>query len=163
MSYRYTLLRAVAGVPDTEVEMFPSASIPVVALSFIRQGATGVPETSLTGEGEISYPDYAALPKVMLRASDVLTIEGLSQFRIENISGATTKGLRFRLTGVASHIMTSSGEFVVDNRRTRFDARRGVKIARLRMPSSGIAHRVRVSAADVLRWARVVQTVCAPP
>lgn len=115
------LLLSLAGVPATGTETLVRGGIPVDALCFERQGPTGAPESSFTGVGAIGYPDFPALPRIVLGASDLLRLDGLSRFRIENVAAAAD-GLRFRATGMARRIMTSSGGFAVDHRRTSFDA-----------------------------------------
>jgi hypothetical protein len=103
------------------MDVYPKG-IPVTALGFTRQGTRGAPETALTGPGEISYPDYPALPKLALQASDFVSMRGLSGFRIDEIANASNaSGLRLRLSGVARELTSGSPAFPTDHRLTWFD------------------------------------------
>ena len=103
------------------MDVYPKG-IPVTVVSFTRQGPRGSPETALTGPGEISYPDYSAIPKLALRGSDFVAIRGLSGFRIDEMENASNaNGLRLRLSGVARELTSGSPDFPTDRRLTWFD------------------------------------------
>jgi len=109
--------------PDTAGDLFSTSGIPVTAASFTQQGPRGTAETALTGDAEVAYPDYPAVAAARVKATDAIVLDGLHQFRIEEISGAAEgKGLHLRMSGVASRVTAGSPEFMRDHRLTRFDA-----------------------------------------
>lgn len=105
------------------LEPFSRGGIPVTALHFTRQNPRGAPETTLLKEGVITYPDYPKVEKVSIHPRDFVSLDGLKQFRIEEMALAPElPGMRLLLNGVAGHVRTGSGAFPIDRRLTQFDA-----------------------------------------
>jgi hypothetical protein len=117
------LVLALTMLADIGLEPFSKGGIPVTALHFTRQNSRGTPETTLVKEGVITYPDYPKVEKVSIHPRDFVSLDGLKQFRIEEMTLAPEHpGMRLLLTGVAGYIRTGSGAFPVDRRLTQFDA-----------------------------------------
>jgi hypothetical protein len=115
-----TLVLSVS--PNKTHDLFPREAIPVTALDFTRQEETGNRVSALVNVGEISYPDFPSLPKAAFHAPDLIGLNQLEGFRIEKIAlDPATKGLWFRLNGIAGHIWTGSREFVRDHRLTSLE------------------------------------------
>jgi hypothetical protein len=104
-------------------EPFSKGGIPVTALHFTRQNPRGAPETTLVKEGVITYPDYPKVEKVSIHPREFVSLDGLKQFRIEEMALAPElPGMRLLLKGVAGYVRTGSGAFPIDRRLTQFDA-----------------------------------------
>lgn len=113
------ILTIASGKP---MEPLFKGRIPVTALDFSHQNPRGEPETSLTRDGEIGFPDYPNLPKVSFRAADSLSLDRLGEFHVEEIGlDQERQALRLRLNGIASRIRTGSQAFPKDLRLTRFE------------------------------------------
>ena len=99
-----------------------NSSIPITAVSFLQQGPAGKRLTSLVARGTLRYPAYPQLPPIAFEPPDVLNLEQLEKFLIQQISfDQQAKGLRLRLHGIANTISTGSQEFSADHRLTVFD------------------------------------------
>jgi hypothetical protein len=108
--------------PGETTDLFSKGGIPITALDFTRQDATGNPTTTLVKDGEITYPDYPKIEKVSFQASDFVGLDRLDKFRIEQMAlDPEQKGVRFRLNGIAGYVRTGSREFPKDHRLTLFD------------------------------------------
>ena len=117
-----SLLFTLTIVPEEETTLFYEGSIPVISLDFTRQNESGNPVTALVKNGEITYPDYPGIDKVVVKALDFIGLDRLEKFRIEQIAlDPQQKGIRLRLHGIAGHIRTGSQGFPVDLRLTGLD------------------------------------------
>jgi hypothetical protein len=118
-----SLVLTLTILADKDLEPFSKGGIPVTALHFTRQNPSGAPETTLVKEGVITYPDYPKIEKVSIHPRDFVNLNGLKQFRIEEIAlDQERPGMRLLLNGVARSVKTGSGAFPIDRRLTRFDA-----------------------------------------
>jgi hypothetical protein len=98
--------------------------IPVSAVDFTRQGATGERRSTLTGPGSLGYPDLPAKGTVDLAAGEFVSLDGLKSARIESLGISTDSrpvGLRLRLDVVASKARVGTPEQPRDVRLTWFD------------------------------------------
>jgi len=109
--------------PTAGPDVFPRPGIPITAIAFTEQGATGGPASALTTDGELSFPDYPAMARSPLKPPDVLVLAGLERFHVEAIA-PVAQGIRVRASGVAREIRAGSGPSVRDLRPSRFDVLR---------------------------------------
>lgn len=108
--------------PQGSVNLFSRAAIPVKALDFTRQDETGNRVSALIKGGEINYPDYPKIDKVSFQAPAFVGVHPLENFHITEISVDQKRNvMRFRLDGIARHIMTSTINFRKDHRLSLFD------------------------------------------
>ncbi len=107
---------------DKSTDLFSKGGIPVTTVDFTRQNPKGEPETTLVKAGEITYPDYPKIDKVLFKAPDFIGLDRLEKFSIDEIAvDPEHKGIQFRLNGIAGHVMTGSRAFPKDHRLTLFD------------------------------------------
>ncbi len=109
--------------PEETIDLFFEGGIPIEALGFIRQSEeTGKVVTALVNSGEIMYPDYPHIEKVLFKTPDFVGMERLDKFSIEKITiDREKRGFQFLLNGIVGHIRTGSPEFPKDHRLTLFD------------------------------------------
>lgn len=101
---------------------FSTVAIPISALDLTRQDDSGNRVSAVVTGGEISYPDYPNIKKVLFEAPDFVVLDQLEQFHIKKMSlDSLRKGIRLRLGGTAGLIMTKSGVFLKDRRLSKFD------------------------------------------
>ena len=118
-----SLVFTLTMVPEEETTLFYEGSIPVTSLDFTRQDESGNPVTALVKDGEITYPDYPGIEKLVVKASDFIGLDRLEKFRIEEIAlDPEQKGIQLRLHGIAGHIRAGSAGFPDDHRLTGLDA-----------------------------------------
>lgn len=88
-------------IPLQEVaSSFPTFAIPVSALDFTRQDDFGDWVSAVVAGGEISYPGYPDVAKVLFEARDLVMLDQLEHFRIKKISlDPMQEGIRFYLGG----------------------------------------------------------------
>jgi hypothetical protein len=112
----------VALSPEESQNLFPRGSIPVTALDFTRQEETGRRVSALVSGGEIGYPDFPSIRRAVFKAPDLISLDQLDGFRIEEIGlDPANCGLRFRMKGIAGEIRTGTQEFATDHRLTLVD------------------------------------------
>jgi len=98
--------------------------IPVSALDFTRQGATGERRSTLIGPGSLGYRDLPAKGKVDLAAGEFVSLSGIEDARIRSmdVTGEGGRvGLRLRLVAVVSKARVGTPEQHRDARLTWFD------------------------------------------
>ena len=118
-----SLLFTLTMVPEEQTTPFYEGSIPVISLDFTRQDESGNPVTALVKDGEITYPGYPGIDKVVVKASDFIGLDRLEKFRIEQIAlDPERKVIRIGLHGIAGHIRTGSPGYPEDHRLSGFDA-----------------------------------------
>ena len=108
--------------PEETTEPFAKGPIPIKAFDLTRQSLKGDRETTLLKEGGILYPEYPKIERVSFKSTDLIGLDRLEKFRIEEIGlDAEQKGIRLRLKGIAGYVKTGSRDFSEDHRLTRFE------------------------------------------
>ncbi|HBA72078.1 MAG: hypothetical protein A2X82_02695 [Geobacteraceae bacterium GWC2_55_20] len=116
----HSLILAVVGSKDTN--FFSMEELPIRSIDFTHQEGIGGPQTSLIGEGTITYPDYSQIKTVRFKAPDSVDLDYLDKFSITQMSlDPMAKGIRLKLRGVAGLLKTGSRKFPTDHRLTYLD------------------------------------------
>jgi hypothetical protein len=105
------------------VELVGSA--PISGISFLKANASGVPVSSLTGRGEISYPHHPHLASMKLSPGEVLDLQDIRSARVSDVSlQPEGRGIALRVEAVVHTGHLSSNGVTRDLRASVFDARR---------------------------------------
>jgi hypothetical protein len=107
------------------INLLSKGGIPVTALDFTRQDDKGDPLTALVTQGEVTYPDYPKMEKVLFRPPDFVGLGFLEKFRIETVVlDPEHQAIRLRLQGVAGRVKVGPPGFSKDYRLTCFETLR---------------------------------------
>jgi hypothetical protein len=97
--------------------------VPVVAMDFTKQEASGERVSALTGQGTISFPDFPHLGSVPVNKDDAIGLEQLDRFTIKEISLVSQSGgLHLIGNGMAKQIRTKAGQIPIQHSLTALDA-----------------------------------------
>jgi hypothetical protein len=120
-----SLIFMVTISPVQVVNISPKGGIPITTIDFTRQvfkDPKGERETTLVEDGELTYPGYPNIERIPIKVSEFIGLDVLKKFRIEQIMiDPKSEGVKFRLSGIATHISTGTYEFSKDYRLTQFD------------------------------------------
>lgn len=109
---------------DDSRGIFPQTTTPITAVIFERQVEAGAVISSVVGESEIAYPDYADT-KVLIAPRQFITLAYLKQFMIKKVSwNPAGKSFELDMEGIAGQIRTGLPDFNIDRRKTAFDSLR---------------------------------------
>jgi len=107
-------------LPDKIVPTMPLIQdLPISSINFLHQGQKGEPESSIVGEGKLSYPGY---PNLEARKIDrFLRLEQLEKFSIRELQlSQTTNAMSITLEGIVDEAITGYGHFSDDLTLTLF-------------------------------------------
>jgi len=99
------------------------SGIPVAALDFTKQDASGERVSALTGEGMLSFRDYPHLGSVPLKEGEAIGLEGLDKFTIERVTlRPDGGGMDVIGYGLVKQIRTKRGEIPIERHLTALEA-----------------------------------------
>jgi hypothetical protein len=117
-----SLLLNVKPTSTASASLLPEEPLPISSVSFLRQGERGDRVSTVTGKGEISYPDFERIPKRDFSAPDVVGLDRLDRFSIIAMELDPQRAVvKLQLEGTAGHVMTKRGDFLADHRLTLFE------------------------------------------
>ena len=106
-------LRMSIGLVDVSPEdVFPKTAIPIRCIELLSLNQDGELESSLVGEGEVSYPDLPKKDKLSFSGSNYVWLGEISGFRIDRLSlDAQRQGIRVHASGRAPHLRVGTPEY----------------------------------------------------
>ena len=117
-----SLVLTLTPAKNSVIEWLSKTGAPIRDIEFTRQSQNGEREPSLVAAGEIRYPDFPSMDKVVVDPHDFLGLDRLDRFFITELGlDPDGKNIRMRLAGIAGHIQTLDGANREDRRLTRFD------------------------------------------
>lgn len=97
--------------------------LPVATMDFTKQAQSGERVSALTGQGMISFPDYAHLGKVPLNEGEAVGLERLDRFTIERVTlRPDGKGMDVVGYGRIKQVRTKRGEIPIQRSLTALEA-----------------------------------------
>ena len=119
------LTLTVTPVGPAPVRFLGKGGAAIDKVELISQNSRGDLETSLAGNGAISFPDFPNKKSVALTENDALSLEDLAGMSITALAFSPQQGLlHVKLEGTAGKVRSKSGTASTDHRSTLLDGLR---------------------------------------